>query len=75
MVRSFGQLEPDPEFGPGAGEQLEPIPDAAVAGRATLEVDVVLSPESLEAMEAQLTSLIARAVLAGFAAAAGQQQN
>lgn len=45
------------------------------AGRVALAVDLILTDESLEGLETQLTSLIARAVIAGFAAAAMEQQN
>lgn len=71
MVRSFGQpAEPDDD----PVEGLPPVP-LAPAGRMVLEVDLAVSPESLQALEDQLTSLVARAVLAGFSAAAGQQAN
>jgi hypothetical protein len=75
MVRSFGSpaSESDDQ---DDGEPLRPLPaDVPSPGRVALAVDLVLTDESLEAVEAQLTSLIARAVLAGFAAAAMEQAN
>lgn len=73
MVRSFGQPAEEPD---GEEEQLADLPQQpGPASRVALAVDLVLTDESLEAVEAQLTSLIARAVLAGFAAAAMEQQN
>jgi hypothetical protein len=73
MVRSFGLPEPEPD---DDVEDLEPLPrESPAAGRVTIEVDLAVSDESLEALEAQLTTVVARAVIAGFAAAALQQQN
>jgi hypothetical protein len=70
-VRSFGMPQDEPDV-----EELQPMPaDPVAAGRVALAVDLVLTDESLEGLEAQLTSLVARAVIAGFAAAAMEQQN
>ncbi len=75
MVSSFGRPPTDGEPFEDE-EELEPLPQQVQsAGRVTLEVDLAVSDESLVFLEEQMTSMIARAVIAGFAAAALQQQN
>ena len=74
MVRSFGQPAPVVDL-----DEMQPPEGAAPAGgtvsvgRLRVEVDLVVTPESLASIEEQLAETITRAVSTGFARAAAAE--